>query len=338
MTQLTPYELEFLIETTRNEDVHVDFKQVHHDNDTDLIHDILCMANADCAGSRFIIYGVQDKTANIVGIRGDNNRRKRDREKIINMLRNAEINQMPFIDLYTVTLRGLKIDVLKIENLPHKPYYLNKDHTTEKRFIRRGSIYSREGNTNIPINLMATEVQIEKMYRERFVLVLNPLERILNYIDDTDRWVKVENSQLLNTLPALSKLKQSIYHYSNFPEFTLEGLFNETRRDYHGYWNNRNKNSPGGYELGDVEVSLKYHSTVLARTMLVNVEDKGLCFAQPKFINPDDAYNDPRAFIDINKLEHKVGAIFSGYKSMEDYTYDLKSQNQYLHNFDISFR
>ena len=42
------------------EGVYWDFKRKHHTNKGDLIHDVLCLANAEHAGPRFLIFGVDD--------------------------------------------------------------------------------------------------------------------------------------------------------------------------------------------------------------------------------------------------------------------------------------
>ncbi len=56
----------------------VDFKREHHRCDVDLIHDILCLANAEGEQDRYIIYGVDDNNRNIVGIDQKSTDRKRE--------------------------------------------------------------------------------------------------------------------------------------------------------------------------------------------------------------------------------------------------------------------
>ena len=56
-----------LISRTR-EGVYWDFKQKHHENKAELVHDVLCLANADWVGSRYLVYGIEDQTFEIVGV------------------------------------------------------------------------------------------------------------------------------------------------------------------------------------------------------------------------------------------------------------------------------
>ena len=46
----------------QTEGTYWDFKRQHHENSAELIHDVLCLANADHDGDRYIIFGVEDQT------------------------------------------------------------------------------------------------------------------------------------------------------------------------------------------------------------------------------------------------------------------------------------
>ena len=68
-------ERDTLLETVRNlvqrgtEGTHWDFKRQHHENKADLIHDVLCLANADHDGDRFLIFGIHDGTLAVHSVR-----------------------------------------------------------------------------------------------------------------------------------------------------------------------------------------------------------------------------------------------------------------------------
>ena len=68
------YELQEEIEKlilSRREDDYWDFKEKHHSNTADLLHDIICMANSRADRDAYIIYGVVDKTGNVIGVESD---------------------------------------------------------------------------------------------------------------------------------------------------------------------------------------------------------------------------------------------------------------------------
>ena len=48
-----------------------DFKREHHKDKSDLIHDVLCLANAKHTGNRFLIFGVDDKDFSLHPINED---------------------------------------------------------------------------------------------------------------------------------------------------------------------------------------------------------------------------------------------------------------------------
>ena len=56
------------------EDDYCDFKQCYHDNKASRLHDIICMANNLSGKDGYIIFGVEDKTMNVLGIEHDANR------------------------------------------------------------------------------------------------------------------------------------------------------------------------------------------------------------------------------------------------------------------------
>lgn len=51
-------ETEALI-SRRSEGAYWDFKRCHHTKDSDLIHNVLCLANVKHNGGRFLVFGVK---------------------------------------------------------------------------------------------------------------------------------------------------------------------------------------------------------------------------------------------------------------------------------------
>lgn len=124
MRKITSDELKQLIEENSAEAAHVDFKQEWHSNNAKLIHDILCLSNADYDGDRFLLLGVNNN-AEIIGLNGSQNRK--DNASLFDLLRNSNFNRLPDIDIYTLQVDGADIDVIQIGNTAHKPYFLLKD-------------------------------------------------------------------------------------------------------------------------------------------------------------------------------------------------------------------
>lgn len=191
------------------EQEYLDFKKEYSDNNAALIHDLLCLLNAEAKSDRYLIFGVEDKTGKIIGVENDKNRK--NSQNIINLIRNAKINKMPTISIETSTIDGHEIDILILHNKKHRPYFLLNDFTTGKKTIRAGVIYTRDGDCNTDTNGTADTAKIQSMWRENFGLDLTPIERLEIYIKEHDMWLKQPSS-----------IDKSVYYYKQFPEFTIE--------------------------------------------------------------------------------------------------------------------
>ena len=60
----------------RSEGVYWDFKLRHHAEKSDLIHDVLCLVNAEYDGPRFLVFGVRDGDWSLHSIENDPGRRR----------------------------------------------------------------------------------------------------------------------------------------------------------------------------------------------------------------------------------------------------------------------
>ena len=146
MRKMTSDALKQLIQENSAEAAHVDFKQEWHRNKAKLIHDILCLSNADYAGDRVLLFGINDN-GEIIGLKNDENRK--DNASLFDLLTSSHFNRLPDINIYTVTVDGADIDVIQIANRPYKPYFLTKDKTDNGTIVRAGGIvYSRNGSRN----------------------------------------------------------------------------------------------------------------------------------------------------------------------------------------------
>lgn len=100
-----------LIET-KCEDDWWDFKQEHHHDKAELVHDIICMANNRPRRDSYIIFGVEDKSFKIIGVEADNYRR--NQQGITDILRNITFagSVRPRVEVHTITLENHELDVL----------------------------------------------------------------------------------------------------------------------------------------------------------------------------------------------------------------------------------
>ena len=260
------HELISMLINRRAEGTYWDFKRKHHSSNADLIHDVLCLANAKQIGDRFLIFGVDDKDFSLYSIERDEGRRTQ--ADLAGLFRgNANKffqSRFPEFYLKEVTIDGTLLDVLVIEDAPHKPYYLVKGY--EK--ICAHHIYTRVCDTNTPANDAAQPHEIERMWRERFGLDMPPLERAKRYLSEPDAWSPLVENDGSNA---------NFYH-TVFPEFTLRVIDAEDCIARHEEWTRgeiRTDNNHAGY------YELHYHQTRLARIRYVGFDDHKKSMVEP---------------------------------------------------------
>ena len=249
-------EIEALV-ARRSEGTYWDFKRCHHTNRADLIHDVLCLANANHSGTRFLIFGVDDSDCSLHEISSDPGRRTQ--ADIAGLFRdNASKffqSRFPDFHLAEITVDGTLLDVLVIEDTPHKPYYLVEKY--ERLFAHH--IYTRVCDTNTPVTDAAQPHEIERMWRERFGLDSSPLDRVKLYLNEADSWV-----------PSNRAGENLVEHHRTFPEFTIGVTEAEEFMARNEEWTRgeirRDNNHAGYYEI-------RYHQTCLARVRYVSFDD-----------------------------------------------------------------
>lgn len=168
-----------------------DYKAQHHECKAELLHDIICFANALVHGSRYIILGVKDN-GHIVGVENDSKRRKQ--ADIIDCLRSKKFagDIRPEVGLHTFTIENHEIDVIEIYDGNYTPYYLKEDYADQKDskhiVVRANYVYSRTGDTNTPINTSADLYVVEKLWRKRFGIDTSPFQRLSILLDNLSDW------------------------------------------------------------------------------------------------------------------------------------------------------
>ncbi|MXZ03147.1 MAG: ATP-binding protein [Chloroflexi bacterium] len=247
----------------QTEGAYWDFKLQHHANNADLIHDVLCLANAEHQGDRFLVFGVDDATYALQSIANTPNRKSQS--DVVSVFRDNSSkffeSRIPNIYLREIEINGDTLDVLVIEDRPFKPYHLVDDYSRQSRKLRAHHIYTRVNDTNTPMPDSAPPHEVIRMWREKFGLDSSAIERALRFLQEPDSWEYVSEDFF----------GEGYYHHKIFPEFTLkvadtdstvvacneEWTRGEIRRD---------NNSVRFYLL-------YYHQTLLHRTRVVTFDD-----------------------------------------------------------------
>ncbi|MGZ3781525.1 MAG: AlbA family DNA-binding domain-containing protein [Pseudobdellovibrionaceae bacterium] len=298
----------------------VDFKRDVHTNKADLIHDIICLSNSEYSGERYLVFGVDD-CHKVVGLQGI----RRTQAQIIDLMRNAKFNHLPTVRLHTLNINGVEVDVLEIKNRPEKPYFLLKDYREGQKTIRAGVVYTRNADTNTPVDQCADDIKMERMFRERFSLDRSPLERVKVYLRDVENW-KYGNDHN----------RRLYFYYIPFPEFTISEK-SDSAQDFDEPWVHEFPHNKGSQE----EFYLMYHSTILEPVYLVWCDGARFLTVMPeqKFIEWNGVGYTAYYFIEnstddlINKMIQTVypvrnrlaATIFFSFESEDEADFELMS-------------
>jgi hypothetical protein len=295
-------DLRQLIEAGESETA--DFKQIYHENNSRLVHDILCLANAgvNMKRDRLIIFGISD-SGNVVGVQSDPNRK--DTVKVNDLLSNIRFNRKPLIRIETIHLENnIEIDVLIIDDLPWKPFFLTVDYTNRGDSVRAGVIYSRRESRNTPLsNEGIDDHELEIMFVERFGLNRPAIDRLEGYLKDHEDWEELYDGS-----------GGGGYFYSIRPEFHFLIERNEQEIDLRSEsW--ANLNILGGACRFDC--IFKYHTTTIRRLQIMETPsgDYSLCWPER---GADGNY-----FFKRSSIEY-ILSCFLREKSMRGKTYDFE--------------
>ena len=233
-----------------------DFKREWYNNKSDLLHDIICLANNLADHDAYIIIGIdQENDYKPQDIQSDPNRR--NTQNIVDFLKDKHFagGIRPVVFVQQLFVFSCTIDVVVIKNSHNTPFYLTEKY--EK--VNPNNIYTRVMDTNTPINMTADANHVEYLWRKRFFLDSSPLEKLTYYLRTPSYW---------ETIPTVDGGK----YYRFAPEFTIIDEPDDEGRTRLFFHYSQIDNNPRWYKI-----QLKYHQTVLLQ-LLGHALDGGRCF------------------------------------------------------------
>lgn len=232
-----------------------DFKQKWHENNADLLHDIICMANNLADRDAYIIIGVSDGQSTngiqIIGVPEDN---RKSQQNLIDFLKDKKFagGLRPTVYVQTLSVGGKAIDVITVKNTSNTPYFLVEQHNYGQECVRAGHIYVRIGDTNTPKVAFADVDKVEYLWRKRFGIDLSVNERLLRLLDNPNDWSGDFNND-------------SHKYHSVYPEFQIHLIdYEEDEGDFKNnsiVTNLADHNCDKKFSVSKLEIT--YHSTVL---------------------------------------------------------------------------
>lgn len=314
-------EITFLI-SLRQEGEYWDFKRQWYTKKTDMLHDIICMANNLCNRTAYIIIGIDEENDYLpMDVRNDPYRR--NTQKIVDFLKDKKFagGIRPVVKVENFPYHGKIIDVILVENSYHTPYYL----TAQQEGVRANNIYTRIMDTNTPLDGSADINYVERLWRKRFHLDDAPIEKFCYYLDRPGDWEKLENNEIG-------------YFYKYSPEYVVTCEVDTTTTGYEYYMFSQVDTTPNWWR-----VTLKYHQTAIAQFKGLNL-DGGRSFV----IAPDRAndffYTDVSNFgyFIRGDLRFRLLEFYKNKETNEKYSYEqymstvvvFQSRNEYNLLFD----
>lgn len=169
-----------------------DFKEQWHENNADLLHDIICMANNLADRDAYIIIGISDsKSPDGVQVKGVPVAFRKNQQNLIDFLKDKKFagSLRPTVYVQTIQLFDKEVDVIIVKNSKKTPFFLVEAFNCGRECVRTGHIYVRIGDTNTPKPSFADIDKIEYLWRKRLGIDLTVNERLLLLLDDPDEWL-----------------------------------------------------------------------------------------------------------------------------------------------------
>ncbi len=220
-----------------------DFKLEWHDNKADLLHDIICLANNMENRDAYLIFGVEDKTCQIIGINEDNNRNRLNTVRVVNFLRDKKFvgDIRPMARVETIDIEGKKLDILIIENSRYTPFRLSQDFKDRPnksdgkdtgKTVKANNVYTRIQDTNTPIDKTADPDKEERLWRKRLRIDEPAYNKAMYYLENPEDWEKAERDSS-DSYIATDELRypglklhrpawDDSYYYRYAPEYSIE--------------------------------------------------------------------------------------------------------------------
>lgn len=252
-------EIERLIEL-RQEGSYWDFKRQWYDieHNSDLLHDIICMANNLENRDAFIIIGVDEENNYALKDVTDDMNRK-NTQKLVDFLKDKKFmgDVRPTVLVREVQICKTTLDVIVVKNSNYTPFYLKEKYQS----VNPNNIYTRIQDTNTPKNKSADIDKTEYLWRKRFGLIQTPLEKLEIFLKDPDNWVDGPYGEMDK-------------YYKLFPEYTIRYNFDDSRNGYEYYFFFQTDTTPKFLSM-----RLSYHQTLL-------IEFVGLSLDGGRYVTP----------------------------------------------------
>lgn len=190
---LTNSEKEYIISEIQKEQFQendrIDFKLQWYEKKSALVQDLLSFANTFHHDNCYIVIGIKDGTKEIVGI-DDNDKNRKNTQQLTDLIGGLHLAQNSFFsaEVDHLEINEKILDVIIIENSDNTPFFLSKEYEN----LKKGLVYCRRKDTNTSNDKIATDKEIENLYKKRLHLDQDILMQFKYLLQDLNNWDKYE--------------------------------------------------------------------------------------------------------------------------------------------------
>lgn len=223
-----------------------DFKKEWYkdDEDSDLLIDIICMANNLVNRDAYIIIGVDEENGFCINDVSNNVFRK-NTQNLTDFIRSKKFagEFRPIVTVETFKYRSGSVDVIVVHNSNNTPFFLRERYKS----VNPINIYVRLQDSNTPINQSADYHTIEYLWKKRFGMLLDPIDKLKLYLTYHSDW-------------EYNPSDDSIMYFKHSPEYTIEIICppDDSRDGYEYYLFSQTDTEPKW-----ADIIIRYHQTVL---------------------------------------------------------------------------
>lgn len=234
----------------RREGPYWDFKKQWHDENWELIHDIICLANNLDSDVSYLVIGIDENDGyRVCDVETNTDVRRKSNQNLVDLLSKQHWGspQAPFTLVEPLELEDGNIDVIVIQSRREDmPYYLGKPNGQIKAWM----IHTRRIDSNTPVDTGANWSEVQGIWRHHFALDASHLDQAKIMLRNKDNW---------EYITSIGNSEDKYCKYA--PEYTIHRAADDGRDGYEYYMLNQTDCSPLWYTI-----SLDYHQTCIFDT------------------------------------------------------------------------
>ena len=244
----------------------IDFKLKWYEQNNELVKDLLSFVNTYHHNNCYIVIGIEDETKKIVGVNRDDHNRK-NTQQLTDLIGSLHLAQNSYfsVEIDSFNIESKVIDVIIIENSIDTPFFLSKDY----KGLKKGLIYCRRKDINTSNDKIASDKEIENLYKKRFHMDQDVFTQFKYLLQDCSSWNKCESID-----------GQVVIFHKKRPDYCIKIIDDEIE----------NRINFESFSINEIHAEITYyilelsfHNIILKRFTLIGLDECRKFLIWPKF-------------------------------------------------------